>query len=314
MQFIKYHVFFARALPILKRSSSSYAVYKKLYLAIAHSAFAIRRAGKFADVPKWEEAGDTCLKTMVRLMTSAHAALTVRPAPQSPPGVTLNSSDEQAYADGVSEAVALVQWCFLRRRNELCAAILGSLFDIRGVPARVYACYITPSLRGVKQFLSQLQEQNQGKGKGQGAGIASSPFREFAQHAVGMYLSDVLGQPPLAASVKRGCEQHRRGGRRCISSPARTPRTAKGSKNGSGRARPYAFPVRKRSKVAVVAKYAWRTRQAAARAFMAGVGTDQEIRELMGDRYLDMMRVLVGTGDGFSWDKGWLKTAWYGKA
>lgn len=264
---------------------------------------------------EWSLSVQRCFTTVAEAVAEHQSNITVTCPPLK----------DQCYGDHIllyntSEPAPILdtidQFISSKRLDE-CHKILDSFFSIKGDLRQIFIQHISPFFKDLRSVLTKR------------AFIVKAPFREFAQHAIGVYLSSVLGTRDSVASIfteKVGCggcadcarldkflasqqkvDHFRR--HQSIRNHLKL-RLQKAMDEGlvnvsmMHNSRPISLVVTKHPEVWAV--HSWEGRLAAVQTFLDNVGPTVEIQHLMGNRYPDVLAALGGN-QAFAWDMGWLK-------
>lgn len=207
------------------------------------------------------------------------------------------SNDQRAQTSNV-----MVDLCLSVGLNSSCQPILHTLIKTKGYTANKFKTLYNPLLPLLRQTLEKHQVP-----------ITTPPFSNFLRRLIGLYFRDLLGskEPLIPQMPKVGC-----GCGDCapLDGFLKSTQTEYQFKAGQGRRRhvehqlspvshvvtyqtihqgnPHTLSIRKRPEI--VEGYQWKKRQSKAKAFLASVGDESSVKEIMGEVYNDVQKALDG--------------------
>ncbi|KAF8067731.1 hypothetical protein FPV67DRAFT_1153315 [Lyophyllum atratum] len=217
------------------------------------------------------------------------------PGPQRPQAVTQEPK--------IKRIIEIIDLCLLTGHVSSCSNLFLRLLKVQDSAADKFQRLYTPLVSRLRDFM-----------RAKGVPLTSSPFSDFLQLIVASYLRDVLGAPGYSPNTyirKIGCGckdcasldsfltstvpqqtfrlvQARRSHLEKRLDTARDLATYTTIRIGS----PHGLQVTKVPDV--VASQTWVGRVAQAKVFLRSIGNDDDLSQLMGNRYGDVIKALMG--------------------
>lgn len=207
------------------------------------------------------------------------------------------SNDQRAQT-----SIDMVDLCLSVGLNSSCQPILHALIKTNGYTANKFSTLYNPLIPLLRQTLEKHQVP-----------ITTPPFSNFLRRLIGLYLRDLLGskEPLIPQMPKVGCGcgdcapldgflkstqaeyQFKAGqGRRHHVEHQLSPVSHIVTFQTIHQGNPHTLSIRKRPEI--TEGYQWKKRQSKAKAFLASVGDESLVKEIMGEVCDDVQKALSG--------------------
>ncbi|TFK65122.1 hypothetical protein BDN72DRAFT_824875 [Pluteus cervinus] len=297
-------------LPILKQQKFNATFWITLIKALVQKKETAQPSS-----PEWKAYSQKCLDIATSSWVAENALANVQPPAPTYNGRFGYYTAAQVIQDTkASTAIQLIELCLSLDRATSCLTILDSLSKVGGDSKTKFQVLFKPCIQDLRRILPKYS-----------LSINISPYREFAQHVIGLYLRDILGTKGqfLPSNIRKlgcGCHDCRALDAFLLSSEsqyrfsrAQNMRTHLESRlrqapdlvtfstirSGS----PHTLLIQKKPEV--IAACTWAGRQSAAREFLGNFGDEKAIRQLMGNYYANAAKAVSGE-QPFAWSSNYL--------